>query len=91
MSSKSFQELSPGQKLSLKGQLFELGKTLKVLDEEEKFRSLYSFQPNIGEFSLPNRQNDFFSNVDKAEMIRKVKKTSYYPVAVYRGDGLRAR
>lgn len=72
----SFQELSPGQKLSLKGQLFELGKTLKALDEEEKFRSSHTFQPTISEFSLPNRQSDFLSNVDKAEVIRKVFRIS---------------
>ena len=63
--------LSPGDKMNLKGQLFELSKKLNMIDIEKK-KPIPSFQPKIKSYDLPNREPNFMGNVDKAEVIRKV-------------------
>ncbi len=71
-------DLSPGDRLSLKGKLFELQKKLNIIDIERKMEEQCSFQPKILEYDLPNRKKDFIENSDKADIMRKVSKFLYY-------------
>lgn len=50
-------DLSPGDKLSLKGKIFELQKRLNIIDIETKRNNELStmFKPTIYSFSLPTR------------------------------------
>lgn len=64
-------ELSLGEKLSLKGQLFELQKKLKTIDMSSKQREEYSFKPKISDYDLPGRDVSYSKNVERAELIRK--------------------
>ena len=64
-------QLSPGDKLSLKGKIFELQKKLNILDVEQQHTEDYSFRPEITQYKLPNRQNDFINNLNQAEETRK--------------------
>jgi len=65
-------DLSPGDRLSLKGKLFELQKKLNIIDIEHRLDEQYSFQPKILDYDLPNRQKSFLENSTKADIIRKV-------------------
>lgn len=65
-------DLSPGDRMSLKGKLFELQKKLNIIDIENKLDERYSYKPTIISYELPNRQKDFIENTTKAEIIRKV-------------------
>lgn len=67
----SVAHLSPGDKLSLKGKIFELQKKLNLLEVVQQNNEQYSFQPEITSYSLPNRQNDFIRNLIGAEQARK--------------------
>lgn len=51
-------DLSPGDKLSLKGKIFELQKRLNILDIESKRNNEMStmFKPTIYTYSLPSRE-----------------------------------
>ena len=51
-------DLSPGDKLSLKGKIFELQKRLNILDIESKRNNEMStmFKPTIYTYSLPARE-----------------------------------
>ena len=51
-------DLSPGDKLSLKGKIFELQKRLNILDIESKRNNEIStmFKPTIYTYSLPARE-----------------------------------
>jgi hypothetical protein len=75
-SKKLISQLSPGEKLSLKGKLYELRKKLNIIDIEEKRNAELSFQPEIKEYNLPERQygqQNFISNTERAEIMRKQK------------------
>ncbi len=66
-------DLSHGDRMSLKGKLFELQKKLSIIDLESKLDESYSYRPKIIEYDLPNRSpGSFMENSDKAEIIRKV-------------------
>lgn len=65
-------DLSPGDKLSLKGKIFELQKKLQIIDFETKRDGEFSFKPTILNYNLPERKVDVLENIQKAEMIRKV-------------------
>jgi hypothetical protein len=68
----SIAELSPGDKLSLKGKIFELQKKLNLIDVVQQSTEQFSFQPEITNYSLPNRDSNFIKNVNEAEECRKV-------------------
>ncbi len=72
----SLSDLTPGEKLSLKGRLFELQKKLNLIgiNEQMETEQGLTFQPNIEtEYKpLEHRHDDFIKNVQKAEEIRKV-------------------
>eukprot|EP01033_Poteriospumella_lacustris_P001984 gene1984-1443_t len=67
-------DLSPGDRLSLKGKLFELQKKLTILDLEQRLDNQYSYQPQIKPYELPNRPRNIIENSAKAEIIRQQKK-----------------
>ncbi len=67
-------DLSPGDRLSLKGKLFELQKKLNLIDIEQRLDEQYSFQPRILTYELPDRKKNFIENATKADLIRKVSK-----------------
>ena len=64
--------MSPGDKLSLKGKLFELSKKLSIIDFESKRDTQYSFKPEILPYDLPERDENMINSLRKAEIIRKV-------------------
>lgn len=69
-------DLSAGDRLSLKGKLFELQKKLTIMDLEQRLDNQYPYQPQIKSYDLPNRPRDFIQNNAKAEIIRQV--SCYY-------------
>ena len=62
-----------GDKLSLKGKLFELQKNLNIIELENQSKDELTFRPEILEFALPDRERTFDENVRRAEMIRRQK------------------
>ena len=64
-------QLSPGDKMSLKGKIFELQKKLNLLDVEQQNTEEYSFHPEITQYKLPNREENFIQNINQAEETRK--------------------
>lgn len=70
----SVADLKPGDKLSLKGKIFELQKKLNLIDIEQQNTPEYSFEPEITNYKLPHRENNFLDNMKKAEENRKVNK-----------------
>lgn len=62
-----------GDKLALKGKLFELQKKLNIIELENQSKEEFTFQPEIIEFELPDRDRSFDENVRRAELIRKQK------------------
>jgi hypothetical protein len=68
----SISELSPGDKLSLKGKLFELQRKLSLVELEQAQEPDCSFRPAITDFELPDRHPDYSENVRRAEEARKV-------------------
>jgi hypothetical protein len=72
MSKEMISDLPLCDRLSIKGKLFELQKKLQLIDLEQKLDEQYSYTPNIINYDLPNRQPDFFDNIHKAGIIRKV-------------------
>ena len=69
-------DLSPGDKLSLKGKLFELQKKLNIIDiqHQNDRKEACSFKPTILSYDLPERDNNVLESIKKAEIIRKVRK-----------------
>lgn len=65
-------DLSAGDRMSLKGKLFELQKKLTIMDLEQKLDNQYSYQPQIKPYDIPNRQRSFMENNAKAEIMRQV-------------------
>lgn len=68
----SVADLKPGDKLSLKGKIFELQKKLNLLDVEQQNTTDYSFEPEITNYKLPHRESNFLDNMKRAEESRKV-------------------
>lgn len=64
--------MQQGDKLSLKGKIFELQKKLQIIDFKEKRENEFSFRPTIHTFELPNRDSNVIKNITKADLIRKV-------------------
>jgi hypothetical protein len=65
-------DLSPGDKLSLKGKLFELQKKLQIIDFQERRKEEFSYKPKLFDYHLPDRESNVLDNINKAEIIRKV-------------------
>ena len=55
-------ELSPGDKLSLKGKIFELRKRLNEVDNEQQRAEEYSFRPQLSNYDHQDRVNDGFND-----------------------------
>jgi hypothetical protein len=73
----SVSQLPFGDRMSLKGKLFELQKKLNLLEIDEKVKEEQglTFRPVMEAASykqISERPKDFFTNVQKAELIRKV-------------------
>eukprot|EP01038_Epipyxis_sp_PR26KG_P004680 gene4680-6574_t len=68
-------DLSPGDKLSLKGKIFELQKKLKIIDFETKRQDEFSFRPQVVPYELHSREREanVLDGINKAELIRKQK------------------
>jgi len=67
-------ELPVGERLALKGQLFELSKKLSLIELENQTKEDYSFAPQINEYALPDRDpNNFEANMRRAELIKQQK------------------
>ena len=64
-------QLSPGDRMSLKGKIFELQKKLNLLDVEQQHQEDFSFHPEITRYKLPNRREDFINSLNQAEESRK--------------------
>lgn len=65
-------DLSPGDKLSLKGKIFELQKKLQIIDIRNRQKEEFSYKPTLYNYDLPNRDNNVLDSINKAEIIRKV-------------------
>ena len=68
--------MNTGQRMSLKGKLFDLQKNLKLLEVEEQMNNEMdcTFQPNLeANYRLPFREKNFNDSVKRADMIRKQK------------------
>jgi hypothetical protein len=65
-------DLSPGDKLSLKGKIFELQKKLQIIDIRNKQKEEFSYKPTLYNYNLPDRHNNVLESINKAEIIRKV-------------------
>jgi hypothetical protein len=64
-------DLSPGDKLSLKGKLFELRKRLNIIEFENQRQDDYSFRPTLeARYKLADR-SDFYHALERAEMARQ--------------------
>ena len=70
--SMSISELPAGDKMSLKGKIFDLQRKLNLLDVEQQNTETFPFQPQITKYNLPHRTNDFVKNMERAEEQRKV-------------------
>jgi hypothetical protein len=68
----SVSELSAGDKLSLKGKIFDLQRKLNLLDVGQQTTETFPFQPQITSYNLPHRTNDFIQNIARSEEQRKV-------------------
>lgn len=65
-------DLSPCDKLSLKGKIFELQKKLQIIDYRNKQNEEHSYTPKIYNYDLPDRERNVLESINKAEIIRKV-------------------
>jgi hypothetical protein len=65
-------DLSPGDKLSLKGKIFELQKKLQIIDIRNKQKEEFSYKPTLYSYELPDRHANVLDSINKAEIIRKV-------------------
>ena len=70
-------DLSPGDKLSLKGKIFELQKKLQIIDIRNRQKEEFSYKPTLYNYDLPNRDNNVLDSINKAEIIRKVRAVYY--------------
>mmetsp|Transcript_19359 Transcript_19359/g.32834 ORF Transcript_19359/g.32834 Transcript_19359/m.32834 type:complete len:554 (-) Transcript_19359:743-2404(-) len=67
-------DLSPGDKLSLKGKIFELQKKLQIIDIRKKQNEEYPYKPKTTQYELPDRNSNVLESINKAELIRKQRK-----------------
>ncbi len=65
-------DLTVGDKLSLKGKIFELSKQLKLIEVEKQQQEALVFQPQLNNYVLTDRSEDFVDNLQRQEAIRKV-------------------
>jgi hypothetical protein len=67
------EELELGERLALKGQLFELQKRLKIIDIENQQKEEFTFQPEsyTASYPLQDREPTYTKNVERAEIMRK--------------------
>lgn len=66
-------DLSPGDKLSLKGKIFELQKKLQIIDIRNRQKEEFSYKPTLySSYDLPDRHGNVLESINKAEIIRKV-------------------
>ena len=68
------EDLSIGERLALKGQLFELQKKLNIIDQENRSKEQHTFQPeSFTEDYKPvtDRESNYVKNVERAEIIRQ--------------------
>ncbi len=71
---ESLSDLSTGEKLALKGQLFELRKKLNAIELQNQQTETFSFQPElVTQYKLSDRENNYTKNVEKAEHMRRQK------------------
>jgi hypothetical protein len=68
-------DLTLGEKLALKGQLFELRKKLNAIELQNQQTETYSFRPALVTeyYELPDRENSYVKNVERAEQMRRQK------------------
>lgn len=66
-------DLTVGDKLSLKGKIFELGKKLNLMEVGKQHQQNLVFKPKVNTYEFPDRPKDFYSSVERAEQIRKQK------------------
>ena len=68
-------DLSLGEKLALKGQLFELRKKLKAIELQNQQTETFPFRPALvtDYYELPDREISYSKNVERAEQIRRQK------------------
>ena len=65
-------DLSIGERLALKGQLFELQKKLNVIDLENQRKEEHTFQPEsfTGDYEpVTDRESSYVKNVQRAEIL----------------------
>lgn len=79
-------DLSPGDKLSLKGKIFELQKTLQIIDIRNKQKEEFSYKPTLYNYDLPDRDNNVLDSINKAEIIRKVSVAFSVQIVLLRGS-----
>jgi len=67
-------DLSPWDKLSLKGKIFELQKKLSIIDIQTKRQEEFSYRPSlISNYQLlGGRDGNILDNIHRAEVIRRV-------------------
>ena len=69
-------DMNQGERMSLKGKLFDLQKSLKLLELEEQMNNEAdcTFKPKLeAKYELPHREKNFSESVKRADMIRKQK------------------
>lgn len=70
-------DLPPGDKLALKGKIFELQKKLHIIECQHRNEEEFSYKPKILPFNLPEWRQEgqagFLESLDKAEMIKTQK------------------
>jgi len=75
MAMDTVSDLSLGEKLALKGQLFELRKKLNAIELQNQQTETFSFRPELvtDYYELPDREVSYSKNVDRAEQMRRQK------------------
>mmetsp|Transcript_16949 Transcript_16949/g.37688 ORF Transcript_16949/g.37688 Transcript_16949/m.37688 type:complete len:257 (+) Transcript_16949:118-888(+) len=67
-------DLSPGDKLSLKGKIFELQKKLQIIEFRNKQNEEFPYKPKTTRYDLPDRDRNVLVRINKAELMRQQKK-----------------
>lgn len=67
-------DLSPWDKLSLKGKIFELQKKLSIIDIQTKREEEFSYRPAlISNYRLlSGRDSNVLDNIQRADVLRRV-------------------
>ena len=71
MGDPSWSAMSIGEKLSLKGKLFDLSRKLSLFEVETAIQEECTFTPVTNKYSLPDRESSFEANVQRAELIKQ--------------------